>query len=95
MTVTMRLKEQEAHQGIYSDKQWQVRPCGPRPQCLAASQAQTWLSPRTSSAGATVHSLWLRGTEHRVWNGAGMNNGRGGSAEGTVLGMDWGICSSA
>lgn len=29
MTVTMRPKEQEAHQGIYSDKQWQVRLCGP------------------------------------------------------------------
>lgn len=29
MTVTMRLREQEDHQGIYSDKQWQVRLCGP------------------------------------------------------------------
>lgn len=29
MTVAMRLKEQEAHQGIYSDKQWRVRLCGP------------------------------------------------------------------
>lgn len=94
MTVTMRLREQEDHQGIYSDKQWQVRLCGPVGLAAKAPVPRHGSVPGLS----LLESLSiLSGSEGQstVQNGAGMNNGRGGPAEGTVLGMDWGICSSA
>lgn len=63
----------------------------PRPQCLTVSQAQTWLSPRTFSAGATEDAQWLR---NRAQCRTGLDSGRW-SAEGTVSGVVWGIGSSA
>lgn len=60
MTVAMRLKEQEAHQGIYSDEQWRIRLCGLVGLAAKAPVPDSQLSPRTFSAGATEDAQWLR-----------------------------------
>lgn len=87
----MRLKEQRAHQGIYRDKQWQVRLCGavglgaPVPDSqpsLDTAQAQDVLCWRHGAFSAAQGDR----AQCRVGLARAMEEG---SAEGTVLGTDW------
>lgn len=105
--VAMRLKGQEAHQGIYNDKQWQVRlcvcgpvglgakapvpasPAKPRRGSIPEGQPQDFLcwSCRWASAAQRTTEHSVKQGQHEQWEQR--------SAEGTVLGIDWGICCSA